>query len=119
MTLNKKKTLCFFWFGLLCFMSQSLFANDTTPDYSFIQSASGSKVTLFSAKWCGYCKKTREFLESKNIQFTDLDVEESVLGQQLFQKINAFGVPVIIIGSTRIDGFNPKGMLTALMGTPY
>ena len=78
--------------------------------------AGGAKgsVKLYTTTWCGYCTKARAHLKSKGIPYEDLDVEKSAQGKQEYASLKARGVPVILIGSQRMDGFDPARMDTML-----
>ncbi|MEO8756057.1 MAG: glutaredoxin family protein [Casimicrobiaceae bacterium] len=76
----------------------------------------GEKVKLYTTAWCGYCKKARAYLKSRNIPFEDVDVETTQRGKREFEAINGNGVPVIFVGERRMDGYDQGGlqeMLTA------
>jgi glutaredoxin len=76
----------------------------TTPP--IIQTVKHNDVILYATSWCGYCKKTREFLAENNIQYTEYDVEASEQGRRKFAVLNAKGVPVLDIQGTIIDGYD-------------
>ncbi len=66
----------------------------------------GDKVKLYTAAWCGYCKRARAYLRSRKIPFEDLDVETTARGRREYAEINGNGVPVIFVGGQRLDGYN-------------
>ncbi|MCL1598098.1 MAG: NrdH-redoxin [Actinomycetia bacterium] len=35
-----------------------------------------SGITMYSAQWCGDCRRTKQYLERNNIPFTLIDLEE-------------------------------------------
>ena len=67
---------------------------------------------IYSTSWCGYCKMAKQYLESKQISYTEKNIEEdSAAHEELMKKINGDfrGVPVIDINGTIILGFDrPK-----------
>ena len=63
-------------------------------------------VVMYSASWCGYCKRARRYLEDKGIAYTEYDVETSEKGQEDYRRLNAHGVPIILIGQKRMNGFS-------------
>jgi glutaredoxin len=71
-------------------------------------------VKLYTTTWCGYCAKARAHLKSKGIPYEDLDVEKSAQGKQEFAALKGRSVPVILIGSQRMDGFDPARLDTML-----
>lgn len=75
---------------------------------------STKKVILYGTTWCGYCKKTREFLAENNIAYTEFDIENSDEGRRRYDAINGSGVPVVEVNSTVIRGYAPEAILAAL-----
>jgi glutaredoxin len=71
-------------------------------------------VTLYTTVWCGYCSKTRAYLKARGIPFTDRDIEKSAEAQSDYRRLGGRGVPVILVGSQRMDGFS-EGRLAELL----
>jgi glutaredoxin len=69
----------------------------------------GKKVVMYSASWCGVCTKARRYFEENGIGFTEYDIEKSAKGKSDYQKLRAKGVPVILIGKQRMNGFSIEG----------
>jgi glutaredoxin len=64
------------------------------------------KVVMYSTVRCGYCRKARAYFKANGIAFTDYDVETSAKGQRDYRRMGARGVPVILVGDKRMDGFS-------------
>jgi glutaredoxin len=64
-------------------------------------------IVMYSASWCGFCKKARNHFQSKNIPFLEYDVETSAKGRDDFVRLRANSVPVILVGKKRLNGFTP------------
>jgi len=69
----------------------------------------GQKVVMYSTDWCGYCKKARKYFKRNNISFTDYDIEKDKQAKKEYDKMGARGVPVILVGKKRMNGFSEKG----------
>lgn len=67
-------------------------------------------VTLYGTEWCGFCKKARRYLESNGIPYTYLDVEHDTQAKSEFKAIDGRGVPVILVGNRRMNGFSEEGL---------
>ncbi len=65
------------------------------------------KVVMYSATWCGVCKRAKRYFEDRQIPFTEYDIETSAKGKQDYRKLGARGVPVILVGQRRLNGFSP------------
>lgn len=56
------------------------------------------KVTLYSTTTCPYCKMEREYLQSKNIQFEDILVDQDAKAAEEMVKISGqLGVPFTVV----------------------
>lgn len=78
------------------------------PDVEVI-SGSGStreKVVMYSTQRCGYCKKARQYFRRNAIPYTEYDVETSQKGKRDYKKLGGTGVPIILVGKRRLNGFN-------------
>jgi glutaredoxin len=71
-------------------------------------------VVVYGTSWCGYCKKTRQYFEEHHIDYTDYDIETSEIAKQKFQALKGKYVPLIIIGTERIEGFHIEAIQQAL-----
>lgn len=66
-------------------------------------------VIMYATSWCGYCKKAREYFKANHIHYTEYDIETSEKGKRQYQKLNGKGVPVILVGESRMNGFSEQG----------
>ena len=71
-----------------------------------IEVAANSKVTLYSATWCGYCRRAREYFKHEAIPFEEYDIETSDKGRKDYARLNGSGVPIILFGKQRMNGFD-------------
>ena len=67
-----------------------------------------TKVTLYTTRQCPNCRQAKAFLQKKKVRFMEFDIERNQRALKEFQRLGSRGVPVIMIGATKIDGFNPK-----------
>jgi mycoredoxin len=86
----------------------------TEGDYAQYFPNANTKVVVYGTQSCPFCIKTREFLNAQKIPFADFDIEKLDTARQEFLKLNGEGVPLIIIGNRRIEGFNQMQMEAAL-----
>lgn len=71
-------------------------------------------VRLYGTQWCGYCRQAREYLNSRRIPFDDIDIDASDRGREQFAMLGGKGVPLILVGRQRLDGYDKtrlEGML--------
>lgn len=63
-------------------------------------------VIMYSTSWCGYCRAAALHFRKNNIPFTEHDIEKSEKAALEYKKLNGRGVPIILIGDQRMNGFN-------------
>jgi glutaredoxin len=63
-------------------------------------------VIMYSTSWCGYCKKARKHFERNKIPYQEYDIERSKKAALEYKRLNGRGVPVILIGKRRMNGFS-------------
>lgn len=79
-------------------------------------------VVVYSAEWCGFCKKAKRWLTEKNVPFIERDVERQPgASKELSAKLEAAGirgggVPVIDWGGQIIMGFDVAKMTELYQG---
>jgi glutaredoxin len=62
------------------------------------------------------CRKTKEFLSSKGVQYRDVNVAEDVEGrEELLRRTGQLAVPVTVIDDEVVVGFN-RPRLVELLG---
>jgi glutaredoxin len=78
--------------------------------------AAGAKapVKMLATAWCGYCARARAYLNSRGITFQELDVEKSAQGKQEYRALKGRGVPIILVGDQRMNGYD-QGRLEAML----
>jgi|RhiMethySRZTD1v2_1073278.scaffolds.fasta_scaffold478913_2 glutaredoxin len=74
---------------------------------------------MYSTSWCGYCRKAREYFQSRGIPLVEYDIEVDPAAAQRKQQIDPRpGVPLVVINGQRIHGFAPARYERALTGLP-
>lgn len=68
-------------------------------------------IVIYSKVTCGYCKKAKDFLSSKNIPYTEFVLSETDNDytkhrDYYFNKFNCKSFPMITVGKTFIGGFS-------------
>ncbi len=74
------------------------------------------QVSIYSTPSCTYCKSAKEFFTENNIAFQEYNVaDDQVRRQEMIDRSGQMGVPVIMIDSNIVVGYN-KAKLTELLG---
>lgn len=81
--------------------------------------AARAPVKIYTAQWCGYCRKARAQLNARRVPFQEIDVEASESGRREFRDLGARGVPVILVGERRMNGFDAQALDALLSGAGY
>ena len=66
------------------------------------------KVVLYSGSGCAKCREAKLYLQAKGIAFVEFDVQKSRRGAKEFARLKGRAVPILMIGSTRMDGFDKR-----------
>ena len=74
-------------------------------------------LTMFSAVWCGPCKRAKAYMAQKGIAYRELDIEASETNAQAYAALGAGGVPLFISGTRSLRGFTPAA-LDSLVASP-
>lgn len=75
------------------------------------------EVIIYTTASCGYCQRAMAFLNKHGVKYTEYDVRASEKALKEFKRLNGRGVPLILIGDTRITGFN-KSVMKSALGIP-
>ncbi|RON90543.1 glutaredoxin family protein [Pseudomonas fluorescens] len=78
------------------------------------QTRAQARVVLYATDWCGYCKQTKRFLDSKGIPFKEFDIEKNAEARKAYEALGGRGIPLIDVNGTLIRGFDPDEILAAL-----
>jgi glutaredoxin 3 len=81
-------------------------------------------ITIYTAAWCGYCRRAKALLTGKNLSFHEIDVEASAkVREEMIARSGRSSVPQIFIGDTHVGGcddlvaLDRDGGLDRLVGT--
>jgi glutaredoxin len=66
------------------------------------------RIRLFSTPACGHCRQLKAHLQRLQISFQELDISRNRRAQNDFQRLGARGVPVLLVGERRMDGYDPR-----------
>lgn len=77
------------------------------------------KVRVFSAVWCGYCKLAKAHLAKRGVPYEEIDVEQSASGETEYRRLGGRGVPILLVGEQRMDGFDPAALDVLLKAAGY
>ncbi|MDZ7840066.1 MAG: glutaredoxin family protein [Gammaproteobacteria bacterium] len=67
------------------------------------------RVVMYATSWCPYCRKARNYFRDNGIPFTEYDIEKNARARREYDALGARGVPVILVGKNRMNGFSAAG----------
>jgi glutaredoxin len=80
-------------------------------DPRLIEARKSVKVTMYSAPWCFICDRARSFLEAREVELVDYDVDMNGDAERRLQQLNPTGsIPTFIVDGKTIVGFHPWGL---------
>lgn len=72
-------------------------------------------VTIYSTPTCIHCQHAKKFFNENDVEYTDYDVASNTeKRQEMVDKSQQTGVPVIIIGDELVVGFNESKIKSLL-----
>lgn len=86
----------------------------TEGDYAAYFPDPATRVAVYGTPTCPYCRKVRAYLKERGIAFADYDLTSSPRAKEAYDKLKGVGVPLVLIGDRRIDGYNEKVIGDAL-----
>jgi glutaredoxin len=78
--------------------------------------AGGQRIVMFSTANCGACKMAKQYFAQKGIAYEEFDVNQSRAANEEFQRLGGRGVPLILVGDKRVEGFSPQALDALLKG---
>lgn len=80
-------------------------------DPRLIEARKSVKVTMYSAPWCFICDRARSFLDAREVDLTDCNVDTDAEAEKRLQQLNPTGsIPTFIIDGKTVVGFHPWGL---------
>jgi glutaredoxin 3 len=62
-------------------------------------------VTLYTSVWCPYCRRAKDLLAQKKVDFGEINVEDDLkFREEMFARSNRRTVPQIFIGDKHVGG---------------
>ena len=81
--------------------------------------AKPAEVKMYATSWCPYCKKARDYFARNGIRYTELDIEKSREARAEYERLGGRGVPVILVGTQRMNGYSEQRLAQLLKAAGY
>ena len=93
------------------FAANSNFARTSRRlDLSAVASRNQPRVILYSASWCGWCRKEAAYLDAKGVDYELRDIDSSWALEELLAKTGGKTVPVLDVDGRILTGFSAEGI---------
>lgn len=105
-------------FGLLAILAIYQYSTRSTDAHSNSVSAntidSACDAIVFTTATCPYCQQARLLLDKEKVAWCEFDINEHKSNLALYTEHGGNGVPLAIIGDTKLLGFNKAKYLSAI-----
>jgi glutaredoxin-like YruB-family protein len=72
-------------------------------------------VKIYTTSMCPYCKMAKDFLKEYKVKFEEINLENNQKAvDEMIEKSNQTGVPVLDINGKIVVGFDTEGIKKAL-----
>jgi glutaredoxin len=80
-----------------------------SPGRDTTQLASASSgIVLYSAEWCGACRKAKRHLARRGVAYEERDVDQPAHAEALLEKTGSRAIPVLDVDGRVITGFSAR-----------
>ncbi|NPA66371.1 MAG: glutaredoxin family protein [Epsilonproteobacteria bacterium] len=73
------------------------------------------KIVLFTSPTCKWCKVAKDYFKKNSLKFKEIDITKDEKAARDCEKHGCRGVPVVLVGSRWICGFDQKAIEKSLV----
>lgn len=73
-----------------------------------------SNVVVYTSSTCPYCNMIKDFLDEKNVEYSEKNISEDATARQELMQKGHMGVPVTVIGDQEVVGFDQAKLVEIL-----
>ncbi len=77
----------------------------TSITYDLSVFDTGNTLVMYTTDRCGYCRQARAYFHAHNIPYQERNIDSSRSARLQHKNMKATGVPVILLGKHRMNGF--------------
>jgi glutaredoxin len=106
--------------GMTTASEKKLFIVGAGADSSMAGAAAAAPIIFYTVPDCDACDLTRNAFTSRNIPFTEVNVQDDAEAQETMRaKTGGLTVPTAVIGQTAVSGYNRDSLDNALRNAGY
>ena len=81
------------------------------PDQKQVRRQARADVVVYTAPWCGWCRKTLAWLDERGVDYENRDIEsDPAYREELIRKTGNASIPMVEVDGEQIRGFSPRRM---------
>lgn len=108
------RTATWILMGLLLLLSAAFMLHSGQRQVVAADISQDHELVFFSAPWCGYCDRARDWFDAERLDYLEIDIESSTEAHRLWREAGGRGVPLVLVGERRIAGYAPGAYAEAL-----
>ncbi len=85
-----------------------------TGQFDELYAWAGEDIVMFSDSTCPFCAKARNLLDTADVTYRELMIDESAEAKAEFDRRGGVGVPMIFLGNRQIVGFREEAIREGL-----
>jgi glutaredoxin len=74
------------------------------------QQAKQPRVVVYTTSTCPYCKMAKDYLARKGVPYREVNIEASQENYNEYKQLGGNGVPLIIVGDRKMEGFSEQAL---------
>jgi glutaredoxin len=87
---------------------------DTRARQAPTAATSNKRVVMYGTNHCPACEMARQYFVKNSVHYEEINVEGNRTGYEEFKKLGGSGVPLILVGDKKIEGFSANALDAAL-----
>jgi glutaredoxin len=76
--------------------------------------SASTAVVLYSAEWCGACRKAKRHLARRGIEYEERDIDQPVHAEALLRRTGSRAIPVLDVDGRVVTGFSQSSYDTLI-----
>lgn len=77
-----------------------------SPSGGMVTGAVAAEIEIYTASYCGECKRAKHYMESKGIAFSDYDIEKDIDKRREFYARGGKVIPLVFVHGEAMHGFD-------------
>ncbi|MBN1782344.1 DUF4124 domain-containing protein [bacterium] len=66
------------------------------------------KLVMYTTSWCKHCKAAKAYCDANKIPYVSYDIETSPKHEAEYRALGGGGVPLLVVGNAKLNGWSAK-----------